>query len=107
METTINEIQIAIKEIDNLRLSKGLSSEEIEILELSAVAMRDAERLAISRLHKQIISEMENKTSELNLLAKQIRSKVTEMNKIPKNIDNIEKVIKMVYGILRATERWI
>jgi hypothetical protein len=104
---TLADIRSAIAEIDKQRESASLSREEREILELAAVALRDSERLVIEKLHRSIIKDMETYTSSLNLLAKEIRSKVSEMNKTPKKLDKIESAIKTVLKIVGAVIKYI
>ena len=41
----MKELQASLKEIDTLRLAKDVSDSEREALELTAVSLRDAERL--------------------------------------------------------------
>jgi hypothetical protein len=107
MEEDLKQIQKAIKEIDNQRMAEGLTKEEVEILEMSAVAMRDYERLVIAKLQKKVIKDIETKTAGINALAKKIRAKVTKMNALPKSIDKIEGTIKIIYQILHRFEKWI
>jgi hypothetical protein len=103
---TLKDIRQALTEVDINREDHTLSNEEREILELSAVALRDAERLLIAKLQKGVIKDMEALTLNINTLAKEIRSKVTEMNKTPKAIDKIESVIKVVVRILNTVAKW-
>lgn len=84
----------------------SLGVKERGLLELSALALRDAERLAIARLQKEVYKDMEQTTARLNDLSKRIRTRVTRMNKVPKALDAIEGVIKEVVKILVAVGRW-
>ena len=103
---TLEDIRQALAEVDKKREEKSLSNEERKIMELSAVALRDSERLLIAKLQKVVIKDMETSTSSINALAKAIRSKVTMMNKVPKTIDKIESVIKVVVSIITAVAKW-
>lgn len=103
---TLKDLRLSLKEIDQLRRSKYLSDTEREALELTAVALRDAERVAIARIQKQLIKDMEAKTTSLNAQAKAIRSKVTKMNKVPKVLDKIESAIKVAVKIVTAITKW-
>jgi hypothetical protein len=103
---TLGDIRQALAEVDKKREEKSLSDEEREILELSAVALRHSERLLVARTQKEVIKDMETSTSSINALAKEIRSKVTEMNRVPKAIDRIESVIKVVVSIINAVAKW-
>ena len=103
---TLKELQVSIKAIDEKRSSKELSDAEREVLELTAVALRDAERVAIAATQKQVIKDMEEKTAALNAHAKVIRAKVTKINKTPKALDSIESVIKTAVKIVAAIAKW-
>ncbi|HQH10455.1 MAG TPA: hypothetical protein PK774_07495 [Bacteroidales bacterium] len=105
-ERTLKEIQQAIERVDRERLDPTLGVKERGLLELSALALRDAERLAIARLQKQVYKDMEQVTARLNQLSKRIRTRVTRMNKVPKVLDAIETVIKEVVKILVAVGKW-
>ncbi len=100
------EIQEAIARVDQQRMDPTLGVKERGLLELSALALRDAERLAIARLQEKVYKDMELATARLNQLSKRIRSRVTRMNKAPKALDVIESVIKEVVKILVAVGRW-
>ncbi len=103
---TLKELRVSIKEIDIKRRDKHLSDTEREVLELTAVALRDAERVAIAKIQKQLIKDMEAKTAGLNAQAKAIRAKVAKMNKVPKVLDKIESAIKTAVKIVVAIAKW-
>ena len=105
-ELTLAQIQQAIEQVDRQRMDLSLGVKERGLLELSALAMRDAERLAIARLQKEVYKDMEQITARLNDLSKRIRTRVTRMNKVPKALDAIETVIKEVVKILVAVGKW-
>lgn len=105
-ELSLTEIQEAIAQVDRERMDLSLGVKERGLLELSALALRDAERLAIARLQKEVYKDMEQTTARLNDLSKRIRTRVTRMNKVPKALDAIEGVIKEVVKILVAVGRW-
>ena len=105
-ELTLAQIQHAIERVDRERMDLSLGVRERGLLELSALAMRDAERLAIARLQKEVYKDMEQITARLNDLSKRIRTRVTRMNKVPKALDAIETVIKEVVKILVAVGKW-
>ena len=105
-ELTLAEIQQAIEQVDRQRMDLSLGVKERGLLELSALALRDAERLAIARLQKEVYKDMEQITARLNELSKRIRTRVTRMNKVPKALDAIETVIKEVVKILVAVGKW-
>lgn len=103
---TLEEIQKSISSIDKKRALKRLTSEQREALEMSAVGLREAERLAIARLQKQIVDEMTARTAELNRLSKRIRARITRMNKFPKGVAKVETVLTEAARILLAVARW-
>jgi len=105
-ELSLTEIQEAIAQVDRERMDLSLGMKERGLLELSALALRDAERLTIVRLQKEVYKDMEQTTARLNDLSKRIRTRVTRMNKVPKALDVIEGVIKEVVKILVAVGRW-
>ncbi|MFA5325529.1 MAG: hypothetical protein WCR82_03960 [Bacteroidales bacterium] len=105
-ELSLKEIQSAIKNVDKKRQSEDISQDERELMEMSAVALRDAERVAIAKLQKGIIKELEESTVELNKLSKTIRTRVSKMSKVPKALDKVETVIKEVVKILTAVTKW-
>ena len=105
-ELTLAQIQQAIEQVDRQRMDLSLGVRERGLLELSALALRDAERLAIARLQKEVYKDMEQITARLNDLSKRIRTRVTRMNKVPKALDAIETVIKEVVKILVAVGKW-
>ena len=109
METqtqTLKELRASLKEIDAMRRVKDLSDAERKALELTAVALRDAERVGIAVIQKQVIKDMEEQTASLNAQARAIRARVTRMNKVPKVLDNIETVIKTAVKLVVAIAKW-
>ena len=104
---TLKELRDSLKEIDGMRLVKDISDAEREALELTAVALRDAERLAIAVIQKQFIKDMEAQTASLTAQARVIRARVTKMNKMPKVLDKIETVIKTAVKIVIAVAKWL
>ena len=103
---TIKELMVSLKEVDALRFVKELSDSEREALELTSVALRDAERLAVAKMQKELIKEMEAQTVALNAQAKAIRERVTRMNKTSKLLDTIESAIKTAVKIVAAIAKW-
>ena len=103
---TLKELRASIKDIDTKRRGKHLSDAEREALELTAVALRDAERVAIAKIQKQLLKDMQEQTANLNEQAKTIRAKVTKMNRMPKILDTIEKTIKTAVKIVAAIAKW-
>ena len=105
-ELSLQEIRVALLMADEKRLDLQLTQRQRELLELSALALRDAERLAIARLQKEVYKDMEQIMARLNDLSKRIRTRVTRMNKVPKALDAIETVSKEVVKILVAVGKW-
>ena len=103
---TLKELRASLKEIDAIRRGKHLSVTEREALELAAVTLRDAERVAIAKIQKQVIKDMEAKTADLDARAKVIRAKVSKMNNVPKVLDKIESTIKTAVKIVAAIVKW-
>jgi hypothetical protein len=103
---TLKELRISLKEIDTMRRVKDISDYEREALELTAVALRDAERVAIAITQKQFIKDMEIQTADLTAKARVIRARVTQINKMPKVLDNIESAIKIAVKIVAAIAKW-
>jgi len=102
----LKDLQASIKAIDAKRSSHDITDDEREALELTATALRDAERVAIAAIQKQVIKDMEEKTAALNATAREIRAKVTKINKTPKVLDSIESVIKTAVKIVAAIAKW-
>ena len=103
---TLKELRSSIKDIDTKRHDKHLSDEDREILEMTAIALRDAERIAIAKIQKQLIKDMQEQTASLNEQAKAIRLRVTKMNNVRKVIDAIETAIKTAVKIVAAIAKW-
>ena len=105
-EKTLKELRASLKEVDTLRSSKELADADREVLEITAIALRDAERIAISKMQKLLIKDMEAQTAELNAQAKEIRARVTRINKTAKVLDKIESAIKIAVKIVTAVAKW-
>jgi len=103
---TLKELRASLQEIDAMRRVKDISDAEREALEMTSVSLRNAERIAIAATQKQFIKDMETQTASLNEQARVIRARVTQMNKMPKVLDNIESVIKTAVKILVAIAKW-
>jgi len=104
---TLLELRASIKEIDAMRRVKDMPDAEREALELTAVALRDAERILIAKMQNQFVKDMEKETASLTAQAKIIRARVTKMNKMPNKIlDSVETVIKTAVKIVAAIAKW-
>ena len=105
-EQTLEDIRQALYDIDRQRLEQDLPPEERDMLELSAVALRDAERLLVAQKQKQLVQQQEALTEEITELARIIRARVTRMNQVPKAVEAVEKVLREVVVILKACGKW-
>ena len=104
--TELEKIRNAINEIELKRFNEQLSKEEIDILELSSMALREAERVEIAKIEKKIVSEMKTSTEKLKEFAAKIRGLVSDFSKHQKNLDKIESVIKEATEILSHISKW-
>ncbi|MFA7451187.1 MAG: hypothetical protein WCY79_06475 [Bacteroidales bacterium] len=105
-ERTLEDIRQALYGIDRQRLEQDLPPEERDTLELSAVALRDAERLLVAQKQKQLVQQQEALTEEITELARIIRARVTRMNQVPKAVEAVEGVLREVVVILKALGKW-
>ena len=103
---TLKDLRISIKDIDVKRRGKHISNAEREAMEMTAVALRDAERIAIAAIQKQFIKDIQERTVSLNEQAKKIRTKVAQMSKMPKGLNKIETAIKTAVKIIIAVAKW-
>lgn len=93
---TLEQIQKAIEVVDRDRLAQNLSIEQRTLLEESALALRDAERMLIEKTEKELIKQLEGVTKRLDGISKLIREKVKSINQVAKSLDSIEAVIKQI-----------
>jgi len=106
-EQTLKELRASMKEIEEMRRIKDISEPEREALELTAVALRDAERILIAKMQNQLMKDLQTQTTSLNEQARTIRARVTKMNKMPnKVLSNIQTVIKIAVKIVVAIAKW-
>jgi phosphate uptake regulator len=105
-EQTLEDIRQALYDIDRQRLEQDLPPEERDTLELSAVALRDLERLLIAKKQKQLIKDQEALTEEITELSRIIRARVTRMNSVPKALESVEKIFKEIVLLLKAIGKW-
>ena len=100
---TFSEIRFALTEIDHQRKDNTLSDTERELLELSAVRLREAERELIEAKEKNITTGLDRSIKNLSALTKEIRKSVARMNKTVSTLDSIESIIKQLVKILTYT----
>lgn len=100
---TFSEIRSALTEIDHQRKDNTLSDTERELLELSAVRLREAERELIEAKEKNITTGLDRSIQNLSALTKEIRKSVARMNKTVSTLDSIESIIKQLVKILNYT----
>lgn len=93
---TLAQIQQAIEVVDRDRMREELTQSQRELLEESAIALRDAERVLIQKTEKEILKQLEGVTERLGNISKLIREKVKSINNIAKSLDSIEAVIKQI-----------
>ncbi|MBQ0005925.1 MAG: hypothetical protein KBS57_00775 [Alistipes sp.] len=103
---SVKEIRNAVRAIDERRRDASLEPKERELLELSAVTLRKAERVASAALEKQITSEMADAVKDIKKQSSLIRARVTRMGKVPKALDRIESVIGGIVSVLKEISRW-
>ena len=97
---TLKEIRKLLSDIESERARPDLSAQERILLEESALSLRDAERSAILDMETDIVKKFEENTKDTKLHTKHIRALVTKFNKLPKNLDTTETVIKECVRIL-------
>ena len=93
---TLAQIQKALEAIDSDRLVPELSDSERALLEESALALRQAERVLIEKTQKDLLKQLEGVTLRLSNISKLIREKVKSINNIAKSLDGIEAVVKHI-----------
>ena len=104
---TLEKVRLALMEVDDKRSAKDLDEDEREDLELSAVALRDAERILISATQKAVIKDFERISGELKKLSSQIRDRVRRLNRTAKILDKAEDILRDVLRITSALGRWM
>ena len=102
----LDEIANALAKADAGRMNPQLSTEDREIMEQACVTLREAERSAIVNVETGLVERFTKDAGSVNLQAKQIRTLVTKMNKIPKSLDITETVIKECVKVLKAIALW-
>lgn len=105
-QQTLEDIRQAVREIDVKRRDASLTPGQREVLELSASALRDAERVAEIVLEKKVIDELGDTVKELKSRSSAIRARVTAMGKVPKALDSIESVISIAVSVLKNISKW-
>lgn len=102
----MNEIASALSQADQARMAPELSQEDRVIMEQACVTLREAERTAIVNVETGLVERFTQNASSVNLQAKNIRTLVTKINKIPKSLDITETVIKVCVKVLKAIAMW-
>ncbi len=98
----LSEIRNAIKEIDVKRLSQDIDKEVKVLLDDAACALRDAERLEISKIQKEIILEIDSAVADLNKKSKLIRQRILKMNLTAKGLGMIDTFLTSVVKLLKS-----
>lgn len=104
---TLEKVRKALLEVDHKRSAKDLDEDEREDLELSAVALRDAERLLISATQKSVVKDFESISDELKKMSVKIRDRVRRLNRTAKILDKAETILKDVLRIISALGQWM
>lgn len=107
IDTSFEQIRKALKEVDQARMTDGISKDEKELLEISALALRKSERLLIKKEQKELASMLSAMEDELKALSKDMRTRVANMNKVSKGLDITEKILKEVLRVLKIVEKFI
>jgi len=102
----LESIRNSIRETDEKRTDPQISAEERKVLELAAVTLREAERVAESALRNQSIEKLTESVARLQETGRAIRARVTRMNKIPKALDHIEQTIGGIVTVLKSIAKW-
>jgi hypothetical protein len=104
--TDLNDIRKSIASIDAARNERNLTQYERDALELSAIALRDAERVEITKIQKSITTELSNAVAPLKEHSAKMRDIVTRINKGSKIIDLVEESIRVVANIITAISKY-
>ena len=91
---TLAQIQKALEAVDCDRTAHGLTDSERELLEDSALALRQAERVLIEQTEKDLLKQLDSVTAHLVEVSRLIRDKVKSINNIAKTLDELEAVVK-------------
>ena len=102
----LTDIRTAIREIDVKRRDEDLTKAERALLEDSAITLREAERVAVAALQKEVVDGLTDAVTDLQQQSKAIRARVTRMNKTPKALDRIEDVLGYAVAALKAISKW-
>lgn len=102
----LKDISEQIKEINRKRFVSE-DNQEKEVLDLSLIALKEAERVEVARLSGEIIEKMEEVGAKLKAYAKEIRERVTRMSQFQKDVDSVESVAKGVLRVIDAVLEWI
>lgn len=102
---TLIEIRSSLAQIDTARRDKTLSDQERELLELSAAALREAELIKIQTIESELLKQLEQSVNNLQLKSREIRARVTSMNKAPRAINAVERALLIITQIVKAAAR--
>ena len=101
----MEEIYVALKEIECVRFSKELSEEERLNIEHAAVDLRSEERKLIGSINKDIIEQIKQSSLSLDQLAKRVRERSTKLSKTAKGVDKVTKAIVVVVDIIERLNK--
>ena len=105
-EHSLEEIRTSIAKVEEKRLDETLDRDQIELLELSIFALREAERLEIEKLTRGLVDRMEKEVAALKALSKKLRERLSKMAKTPKGLDVIDNITKGTVKLLGAILKW-
>ena len=106
IEQTLVDLRLQQHEVDVMLRDESLLKVERRALELSSIALRDAERVLIKKIQGIIIKDEKEIMARLDERSRIISNKVTEINKGSKVLDTIEAVIKIIVKIASAFVKW-
>ncbi|MFA7116502.1 MAG: hypothetical protein WC140_04650 [Bacteroidales bacterium] len=105
-ELCLKDIRTKLKEIEEARMKDSYSKEEIDALEISSCALKDAERILILKKENTLSDNINTIGEELLTFNKELRARVKRMNHVPKILDGIEEVLGICVRIIKGFKKW-
>ena len=103
--TDLNRLREIIDELDDQRYD-AKTEEERQLAEVSCAAMRAAERTELVRIQAGVIDSVKGMTTDLKEYSKEIRERVTRMNRPSKVIDIAGEVIEIIASVIEGIAVW-
>ncbi|MCF0167006.1 MAG: hypothetical protein HUJ89_07670 [Bacteroidales bacterium] len=94
------EIRRQLKALDAARADKGLAEDRRLEIETAIRALKEAERVAIAKAEKQIVSDLETSVASLKDLSASIRTIVARYTKANKVIDHVASLLKAAADVV-------